>query len=114
VGSFVTPTTIIDSGASIHLTGDPSCFVPGTIRNVRIPIRVANGDCVYTISCGDVLIESTRGSVVTHMLLTDVHYVKALLTISSLFLLFLLDVVPLFSTGLQRSHEMAKLFFLAN
>jgi hypothetical protein len=76
--SFVTPTTIIDSGASIHLTGDPSCFIPGTIRNVRIPIRVANGDCVYTISCGDVLIESTRGSVVTHMLLKDVHYVKGI------------------------------------
>jgi histone deacetylase 1/2 len=68
--SHVPSQWILDSGATLHLVGDDSLFIPGTVRSSNIPIKVANGMIVHTRSTGDVFVNSSRnGTALRHRIL---------------------------------------------
>jgi len=65
-------TWIIDSGASFHMTGDPSLIDPTSRQPAHVPITCANGQQLTSEFKGNSVIRTKTGTLVR---LTNVYYI---------------------------------------
>jgi hypothetical protein len=77
--SHVPKSFAIDSGATIHLVGDKSLFLPGSTSAADVRVKVANGKVVRSTLSGDVLLESVddHGALLT-LPLKKAYYIPGL------------------------------------